>query len=495
MVEDGLHGLPYFYIRYRQIRLTISIVVLQYLQRISPLTSCKNCRTMYNERQFLYAESLGAMEWRYLGLNFSDFMSNTIKLLCEHIRADEETIRFQIGDRYHGAGVHFDTEVKMLNQPSVWLCVVSEYPMDPVIYHTMFVLHRYLSNNASLKPDANSGWFFNVDGGVFHTPATLAEEIYRIVCAELIDRYSLVSGVNISLLSAIIMESYETTKASGTFAFVEGNWRSGKTGKLLRTKLKPKKPIEFEPKQKRHIRKLLQGAGGDILLLSRENRSEPYCCVGYVASDADKHFPLTAHILRRDTWSFRYAKQDVFRVRMGDVLCLQDPVKLCLSRLEEELGAESIRPMQDAINAVSNQMHGTSMVFLDLDDIVSKERIERLQDKGRALKIERLPIAREKCTRLRFLQKIENDLSALTKLAGVDGALIVDYPKGEIAYINAILDGDAIVPGDPASGARWNVISCFIANLVQVEPDVKAAALIFSEDGGCRLVKASTVER
>ena len=426
-------------------------------------------------------------------LNFSCFMNHTIKLLCEHIRADKKTIRFQIGDRYYGGGVHFDTEVKMLNQPSVWLCVVSEYPMDPVIYHTMSVLHRYLSNNASLKPDADSGWFFNIDGGVFHTPVTLAEEIYRIVSAELIDRYSLVSGVNISLLSAIIMESYETTKASGMFAFVDGNWRNGKAGKLLRTELKPKRPIRLEPEQKRHIRKLLQGAGGDILLLSRENRSKPYCCAGYVGADADKHFPLAARILRRDTWSFRYAKQDVFKVRMGDVLCLQDPVKLCLSGLEKELGAEFIRPMQGAINAVSNQMHGTSMVFLDLKDAVSRERIKRLKKQGRALEIERLSIVRKECTLLRLLQRIENDLSALTKLAGVDGALIVDYPKGEIAYINAILDGDAVFPGDPASGARGNVVSCFIANLVQEEPDVKAAALIFSEDGGCRLMKASTV--
>ena len=420
---------------------------------------------------------------------FSEFMGRTTDLLCERIQARRGTIVFVLGN-YHGSGAHFDAEVRLADRTNLRLCVACECRMDPVIYHAMSVLHRYLSRNVSLRPETDSGWFFNTDGGVFHTPITLAEELYRTVSAELADRYSLVTGVNISLLSSIIQESYETSRASGTFAFVDTSLGGNQLEKLMRTQLRPVKPVMFEPGQKRYIRKLLQGAGGDILLLTRAGAGEPYRCAGYVGREANERFHLTANILRRDTWSFRFAKQDVFKVRMGDILCLQDPLEMCLPELAYELDKQYVEPMHEAVKAVSEQMHGTSMIFLDLDDPAASGRIERLKAQGRALEIKRIPI-----TRSGFLSAAGgtkgDGFSSLTKLAGVDGALVVDYPRGELAYINAILDGEAIVPGEPASGARRNVVSCFIANLVREAPKVKAAALIFSEDGGCRLVTAS----
>ena len=421
-------------------------------------------------------------------MDFSEFMNKTLFLLCKRMRAEEKTLEFCLDDSsLSTSSIHFDTQIWRSNNHTdgkqmAFLCCNGA--IDPVLYHAMTVVNRYLSQNDALcLVSQNDSWFFNFVGHVYHTPETLADEIYWTLTSEVLAHYSLITGINLNLVTAILAERYETSEALGMLAFVDEfvdedvcNFK-----KNLYLEFKSSSKFTLEQNNLRLLRKLLEGAGENILLLPRTAPNEPYHCIGYVDKKYEKHFSRMVLPERRGIWTFREANCNIFRIRMGNVLCLQDQLVACLPLLEEELGQKLQQGIKDVILAVSNQKHGSALIFVDMTWEKVASRVNRLSQMHRAIEVD-----------IPDFKKMESQM--YTWLAKVDGALLVNTASKKVQFINTIVDGEAIVEGYFDSGARRNVIYSFIANLVNDASDAKVAALIFSEDGGCTLIRGSEVK-
>ncbi len=425
-----------------------------------------------------------------MGVNdFTDFMTKTLDLLCDYIGAKKSTIYLlKDQERFDKRVKHFDTRIvnSFNKEENVKLSICCKVPIDPVIYFTMQEVFRLIDCNTSLNPFVNSNWFFNPSAGVYHSEETLAQAIYNIVRTQIPEMYGFMSGINLSLVLSIISEHYESSKSKGAIAFTGISSADTEFTKHLHLQFSSKEQLPLRPEMKKLIRKLLEGGDGDILVLSDINAQccpkihAEYCCVGYSKYDKLNLFPCIIYCEQRDTWVFRYASRNVFRFQRGNILCLQDQLKICIEDLKKVF--RNIENIQPAISAISEQSHGSSIVLLDMSNENVKNYISNLETHKRALKIESILLNPSKNKSF--------DITTLTKLARVDGSFIIDCNNETLEYINVIVDGDSKIEGNYSFGARRTVVRNFIANIRYKCGTPKAAALIFSEDGGCLLVKA-----
>lgn len=132
--------------------------------------------------------------------------------------------------------------------------------------------------------------------------------------------------------------------------------------------------------------------------------------------------------------------------------------------------------VQDAIEILKGQSHGTSVVFLDRK--VIEKVLSRLVNANRAYPITPTPFGALK-------KEGDNNVEDLILgLSSIDGALIADY-DGKIHAIGAILDGEAVVKANAARGARFNSLQNYVNWLVRdkICGSKDCFAAILSEDG------------
>ena len=120
------------------------------------------------------------------------------------------------------------------------------------------------------------------------------------------------------------------------------------------------------------------------------------------------------------------------------------------------------------IEKLSRQPHGTSVVFIDERSL--KDEIERLAGLNRLHKV-------------KAFQLMEQEDGMIMGITAIDGALMANL-DGMCCAIGAILDGDAVVRGDPGRGSRYNSLANYIARFKQKKKAGKGTcfAVIFSED-------------
>ena len=76
-----------------------------------------------------------------------------------------------------------------------------------------------------------------------------------------------------------------------------------------------------------------------------------------------------------------------------------------------------------------------------------------------------------------------DEIKMIIGITAIDGALMANL-DGMCCAIGAILDGDAVVRGDPGRGSRYNSLANYIARFKQKKKAGKGTcfAVIFSED-------------
>ena len=135
-------------------------------------------------------------------------------------------------------------------------------------------------------------------------------------------------------------------------------------------------------------------------------------------------------------------------------------------------------PNIDVIESItqfaSNQSHGTTIVFSTKAEAES----QRLSDYNR-------------CEQIEPVELLEND-SFILSLTSIDGALIADFDR-KCYGIGAILDGEAVKPGNLGRGARFNSALNYIAWQKIKNPNNLFCAIIVSEDGIINVVSTSTI--
>jgi len=414
-------------------------------------------------------------------------MDEVIQKLCAYIGVRKDTIVFQIDTPPRG-GLNYTATLTRTSHGNntVPVFISTHNTTDPVVDA---VMKKLIDNLRQLKytPLEDTDVFFFDDMGLEnYSSSVFSRLIYRSACYEMFDNYGELLNIDFELIADIMSEPYENKQPKGTLAFINNSVDSVLYKTVLRAKFLTPDFDVLNLKGKKYIRKMLEGAGDDILVFLYDPSCEggAYRCIGYADKKYLEFFSCHFSALGRNSWSFTFLGQTIFKVRSGNIIATEDDLGACLRLLENEIGASSVNKLIDAIVKIAEQKHGTSVIFIDSSQRLVNRHIKRLADKQRAIRVKGISVVKGS-------KAAESKYEELTKIAAMDGAIIIDYHIGEVVYINAIVDGLAIVLGDPSGGARRNGLSCFIANLVSECHSARVAALIFSEDGGCKIVRGS----
>lgn len=332
-------------------------------------------------------------------------------------------------------------------------------------------------------------WFYDHTCHRWHCSHTLAQVVYEAICQDAFQQISACLNVSLLTVSSIANMAYEKDDAKGCIVFY-----SGPPEKLTySTHAYPCGKISFCEENRRFIRKQFAGAGDDGLLFISEGTGsdQAYIYHGYLAEASLKNAFIEARLHGKGIWDLYIGGRPLFRVKSRDLFMLDDPLAPVIKDIITEFGFGTAAELTPALRALAEQGHGTSIIILDTQDKASQDMLERLKESGRALRIEDIRIAPFPASK----DEADSLCKLLKNISRVDGALICDYREKCIRYVNVIVDGLALLTDQTfyAFGSRHNALFTAIANLVDQDETgkIKAAAVIFSEDGDVSCVSAS----
>lgn len=328
-------------------------------------------------------------------------------------------------------------------------------------------------------------WFYNSERSEQYTPESLAKSISDKLYDSVSILYTNALGLDFNALTSVAEMKYEKDAARGRIVLgpccdPADLSKICTLQRCLKNEDDWEKSITLNVKNARLIRRLFAGSGEGGLLFV-QNQNGEYSYHGYVKKESLNEMFTIIELDGKGGWTLCLSGQKVFSVKGNRIYWPPFPLAVMKSELERVLGAEYI-DMLSALSALSEQKHGTSVVFMDLDveHSCGAARMNNLVECGRAFKIEPINL-REKG------QERDFDVVELLKsISRVDGAIIVDYPSRSIRYTNAIVDGKAMPGGRPDAGARHNALHGFIETLkeeLKGNTNERALAFVFSEDG------------
>lgn len=230
----------------------------------------------------------------------------------------------------------------------------------------------------------------------------------------------------------------------------------------------------------RQIRKLLEIAKNDMCLVvkciwDREVIIPEFEIIGVATHNTTKSnilFKIKGHL----EWELYYTEKPALKYKYGQYLILYDKTfdsqefKKAAKKILKT-PAKSYNKLNRIILEALKQKHGTTIILT----IDAKKEANRLCYAKRGMKIKELDLT--------------THLNIINNITSIDGAIIVDE-NGVCYGIGIILDGDALVKGTPARGARYN--SAF--NYIAVKKYLKTnyMAIVISEDKTCDLITTET---
>lgn len=428
--------------------------------------------------------------------DFSSFMRNMLQALESLLKAPSGSFLFaecsQIEERSHFG---FFRE---FNQYGITYCIGVRADLLAQCGEYRFLLNLAVKEVYDLVSDGEmfrrsastvSGkWAYDYSVHDWHEPETLAHQVHELISHQAFSWIRRGLGLDPLVMSHIADMDYETDAARGMFIF-----HTGEPDNDCETyRFCPEPDVFFSEKNERFIRKQLAGAGDDGMMFTRDDvdYAAKYAYHGYlVLPDIDatanrkKQF-VSVLLMRGGGWVLQIDERPILYIKHRDVYLPSDDLDSVKEIIDEEFGVGTAESLSIVLEALRRQKHGTSAIFLDLKDQASKEMVERLEKYGRALRIEDVHINEEGAARLERLLK---------QVSRIDGAQIFDLDTMCVCYVNTIVDGFALTPGQRDCGARHNALKSAIANLANQDSTkvAKAVAVIFSEDGEISAVSAS----
>lgn len=233
------------------------------------------------------------------------------------------------------------------------------------------------------------------------------------------------------------------------------------------------KPVKFDVKNSKYIRKLIAGGGnGEFgLAFNRTSSTDVPVCCGYVdVGNARKEFPIEVIIKKNLEYTlyiggFRvYNKHnEEYTVKENDGI---DEVVNAIRQLSSYKKACEEK-VKEILNKLKGQQHGTSVIFIsDNENSEVAKRLSCLESAGRALPV----------------SVVDDVTKVLKHLSRMDGAIVVQVSDTcRILLVNVILDGLCTSEGEPARGARYNVVSNFVRGL-NAENKIEVVGAVLSTD-------------
>lgn len=315
-----------------------------------------------------------------------------------------------------------------------------------------------------------------------------AERIAQDYCADMrnqiVNDFRMTYGLDFSLIDDLSARSYEKGHCCGKLLFIPE--MEVDINKQLSIRIQSKNEIYLSPKNLKQIRKLLAGAGDNTLVFQKTEGG--YAVRGYARTPCCLLWGWQIHICGVLEWYVGYctdkAHVDLFKFVRNIPQVLYDPVEVAYSELVGEFPhLANSAVVKDQIRYASEQSHGTSLIYVDLDNNYVNERLEQLFSCERSL-LANMAYAKD-----------------LKSISGMDGGVIIDVSKCDnnisVVYVAAIVDGIAITSGLLDRGARHNSIYTFVTNLAdQTNNQIGViCALVFSEDGGITVFRGSQINQ
>lgn len=247
---------------------------------------------------------------------------------------------------------------------------------------------------------------------------------------------------------------YESSECKGYFQFVENN------NKFHGIKLKNE--VSFHSMNDRIIRKLLEAAktyplvvyNGDIIGIATE---KIHCQHEYIL-----------RVLGHLAWEYRIndVSQFICANSLYKIPSSHTNSQLISSNLKKffNLGEEDIGIFLDIVNQASKG-HGALIIITDNAEAES----ERLCLLNRGIQIQPFYIC-------------EDSQGVISDLSTIDGAVILDNTLKCYAF-GVILDGEAVLPGTPSRGSRYNSAKNYVMLKQKKDSKHKYMAIVISEDG------------
>ena len=434
------------------------------------------------------------------GLDFTKFMNTMLQTLEDSLNAprgsflfeeSNETMKYEQFDLFREVDVH-----------GAAYCVGFRMDLSAGCGGYRFLLNLAVQEICDLISDgemfrrsadvASGKWAFDLSVRNWHNPETLSRQIHENISHQAFSWLRRCLGLDPFIMSGIADMIYESDAARGRFVF----W-TGKLDDNFETyQLCPEPDVFFTKQNTRFIRKQLAGAGDDYMLFSRDNADfgTEYAYRGYLAlsksgtASKGKKLPVSVLLLRGGGWVLQIDERPILCIKHANVYLPPDELTPVKKAIDHEFGKDTAESVSAVLEALRSQKHGTSIIFLKLTDQASLEMVKRLEENGRALRVEDVHTNKEGDEADAYWDRF------LRQVSRVDGTQIFDLDTKRVCYVNAIVDGLALIPGRRDCGARHNALEGAIANLVDREDaakKVKAVAVIFSEDGGISAVSAS----
>lgn len=421
---------------------------------------------------------------------FIEFMNRTLLKLTQLLGSQDKSLKLFRGQQLFGLRICLDSEGDDSNSVVLSWVDHADRPVQPCVlaWFAMQAVSRLLLNTYDIPFWTDDLFWFPDDlGQGYHTAETLSEYLYEDTCRQVEQAYESITQLRFRLMNHLADMTYESESLKGKLVFYpEDVAKSGviETDSFF-VRFVSGYTVSWEEKKLKQIRKLLAGAGTKALCFTYGENG--YTCQGYLKENAGV-FPICVSF-DRAAWTLQIYGYPLFRVRAHQLKIIDTPIQRVCSALEREFDLQSsdIAGYIRALEAIQGQLHGTSLIFLNLSQQFSRDWMNILVQRGRALPIEGLHI-------LETEGSLQLDWNGLTKLGRMDGAFVVDVSTGCVVYLSVIVDGVAIVDGLPDAGARRNSIRTWVANLVfhflpQDENGISignppnVVAITFSEDG------------
>ena len=352
-----------------------------------------------------------------------------------------------------------------------------------VLYKLRDVMIEELEHNASDL--LSSGGRFILDN--WNIPDDV-DKIAQRFCLRTQDRITnyirLALHIDFSVVNELSARPYEKDVCRGSLLFLDASDKDHTD--ILSVRVADDQEICYSEKDLRQLRKLLQGAGKSRRLVFekrlKENGTQPYVVRGYAEEIDYSNIGWEIDIKGTLDWNFSRGRHVLFGMKNNHLIVPQDEIELAYEGVCKEfpslVGVE--QQIKDQIRAVGEQDHGSTLIYLNMNNCKVKEWIDELYKN------------------LRCMKMALDSPHKLKEISMMDGAILIDVSCkpdliGKVIYSAAIVDGRAIVPGMLERGARHNSTYTFIANLSRLrenEKDEIACALVFSEDGGITVFRA-----
>ncbi|ADL33122.1 hypothetical protein bpr_I0374 [Butyrivibrio proteoclasticus B316] len=243
-------------------------------------------------------------------------------------------------------------------------------------------------------------------------------------------------------------------------------------------------PLLFATDNLRTIKKYMELAGkNNSLLISvcKKDGKYEYKMLGIVKNNRLKEGSVYIDIKSKLSWVvYRNVskQQDVlldYREGVFHIPFLEpkNEVSAQLSKLDGYLESKDAATVKAVIECASQfASHGTGLVFIG--------------DKGKN-KNKHLLIEVDRLTNLKRARKIQprqldKKLIESSGVTAIDGAILLNL-EGECYGVGAIVDGKAILEGDPGRGARFNSLYTYGSSLVKDAGKIYFVVAVISEDG------------